>query len=301
MGESLDNGPIKNRCRCSTNTLSSATLDVIATRLEARGRHSAFPPMALRGTILAANQWEGIMPGETITISATEGGAGTFDCYLAMPAGDDQAPAVVLACSIDGVDADLRQIADEFAAAGYIAAAPDLFWRTALGPLADDQEKRARGQPRLEKISTGERDLVDTLAYLRTLPRFNGRAATMGFCYGGPYAILGPGRLGYDAGISCHGSQMLDYLGELDGVTEPVCLIWGDQDHLAPPPLLDAYRAASSRMENVELHVFPDVLHGFMMPGSPDAFDAATRDFAMNRALAILDGLRAATPLSTAP
>ena len=34
----------------------------------------------------------------------------------------------------------------------------------------------------------------------------------MGFCYGGPYAILGPKRLGYAAGISCHGTQMLDYI-----------------------------------------------------------------------------------------
>ena len=73
--------------------------------------------------------------------------------------------------------------------------------------------------------------MADTLAELRKLPQFNGRAATMGFCYGGPYAILGPKRLGYAAGISCHGTQMLDYIKELDGVTEPVCIIWGDQDH----------------------------------------------------------------------
>jgi len=43
------------------------------------------------------------------------------------------------------------------------------------------------------------------------IAQFNGRAATMGFCYGGPYAILGPKRLGYDAGVSCHGTQLGDY------------------------------------------------------------------------------------------
>jgi carboxymethylenebutenolidase len=236
-------------------------------------------------------QQETIMPGKSVNIRATEGGE--FDCYLATPAGGGTAPAVVLACSIDGVDADLRQIADEFAAAGAIAAAPDLFWRTVPGPLApDDKRTQERSQPRLEKIMTNERDMVDTLTYLRALPRFNGRAATMGFCYGGPFAILGPKRLGYDAGISCHGSQMLDYLGEFDSVTAPVCIIWGDQDHRAPPPVLDAYRALPSRMTNVEVHIFPGVQHGFMMPGSPEAFDAKTRDFAMKRAFAILDGLR---------
>jgi carboxymethylenebutenolidase len=240
---------------------------------------------------MADLQQETIMPGKTVKIPTT--GGGEFDCYLALPAESDQAPAVVLACAIHGVDADIRQIADEFAAAGYIAAAPDLFWRTVPGPLGhDDKRAHERSQPRLEKIKANERDMVDALAYLRTLPRCNGRAATMGFCYGGPYAILGPKRLGYDAGIACHGSQMLDYLGELDGVTEPVCLIWGDQDHRAPPPVLAAYRAVSSHMKNVEVHIFPGIQHGFMMPGSPQAFDAPTRDFAMQRAFAILDGLR---------
>ena len=127
---------------------------------------------------------------------------------------------MVLACAVHGVDADIRQLADEFAGHGFIAAAPDLFWRTVPGPLGhDDKRTQERSQPRLEKIKTGERDMVDTLTHLRTLPQFNGRAATMGFCYGGPYAILGPKRLGYAAGISCHGTQMLDYIGELDGVT----------------------------------------------------------------------------------
>ena len=147
-------------------------------------------------------------------------------------------------------------------------------------------------QPRLEKIRTGEADLADTLAALRRDPQCNGRAAVMGFCYGGPYAILGPKRLGYEAGIACHASQMLDFIGELEGLTLPVCLIWGDQDSWAPAEVLDAYRGAASRMENLELHVFARVLHGYMMPGNAKAFDRPTREFSMARALEILDGLR---------
>ena len=231
------------------------------------------------------------MTGETITIRSGDGGE--FDCYLAMPVDRDAAPAVVLACSIDGVDADLRQIADEFAAAGFIAAAPDLFWRWLPGPLpSGDPRTHERSQPRLERLAANERDVADTLAHLRRLPKCNGRAAAMGFCYGGPFAILGPKRLGFDAGVSCHGSQMLDFLDDLDGVTAPVCLIWGDHDHRAPPEVLDAYRAAASRMPNVELHVFAGVEHGFMMPSSPEAFDAEARQVAMERTMAILNGLR---------
>jgi carboxymethylenebutenolidase len=193
---------------------------------------------------------------------------------------------------VHGVNADLREIADEFASKGIIAAAPDLFWRSVPGPLArDDDRTKQRSQPRLEKIRTGEADLVDTLAWLRKLPQSNGRAAVMGLCYGGPYAILGPKRLGYDAGISCHGSQMLDFIKELEGLARPVCIIWGDADHQAPAEVLEAYRGAAARLKNLELHVFPGVEHGYMMPEAK-AFDRKTREFSMARALAILDGLR---------
>ena len=43
-------------------------------------------------------------------------------------------------------------------------------------------------------------------------------------------------------------------------------------------------------MKNLELHIFPGVEHGYMMPDAK-AFDHKTRDFSMQRALAILAGL----------
>ena len=232
------------------------------------------------------------MTGKDIKIRSRNGSQ--FDCYVAAPAGATKVPAVVLASAIHGVDADVRAIADEFAKEGYLAAAPDLFWRTETpGPITRDDPRAApRGQPRLERIRAGEADMADTLAEVRRHPLSNGRAATMGFCYGGPYAILGPKRLGYEAGISVHGTQLGDYIKELEGVTQPVCIIWGDQDHAAPPPVQEAYRAIDARMKNVEVHIFPGVQHGYMMRGNPQAFDQKTYDFSMDRVLAILAGLR---------
>jgi carboxymethylenebutenolidase len=217
-----------------------------------------------------------------------------FDCYLAMPQADEPVPAVVLASAVHGVDKDLRDLADEFASHGFIAAAPDLFWRTIPGPLtrADGELTSKRSQPRPEKIKTGEADMADTLFELRKLADFNGRAAVMGFCYGGPYAILGPKRLGYAAGISCHGTRLQDYIGELEGVAAPVCLIWGDEDNQAPPEVLDAFRAVPPRMSNVELHIFPGIKHAYMMPDAGAGFSKTTRAFSMARSLAILNDLR---------
>jgi carboxymethylenebutenolidase len=231
------------------------------------------------------------MQGKNVRVRSSEGSE--FDCYLVTPRAGAKVPAIVLASAVHGVNADVRAIADEFASHGYIAAAPDLFWRTVPGPLSrDDDRTKQRSQPRLEKIKTGEADLAGTLAEVRKLPQSNGRAAVIGFCYGGPYAILGPKHLGYDAGISCHGSQMLDYIGELERLERPVCIIWGDEDHQAPAEVLDAYRGAAARIKNLELHIFPGVLHGYMMPDNAKAFSQKTRDFSMTRALAILEGLR---------
>ena len=89
------------------------------------------------------------MAGKTIQIHGRAGS--DFDCYLAVPPTERPVPAVVLASAIHGVDKDLRDLADEFAAHRFIAAAPDLFWRTIPGPLtrADgertDASARCRG------------------------------------------------------------------------------------------------------------------------------------------------------------
>jgi len=55
------------------------------------------------------------------------------------------------------------------------------------------------------------------------------------------------------------------------------------RDHVAPQPVLDAYRAVPQRLPNVEVHIFPGIQHGYTMP-SAKAFDAPARAFSMARA-----------------
>ncbi len=89
------------------------------------------------------------MSSQAIKIRARDGGE--FDCYLSLPDTSGAVPAVVLASAVHGVDADVRGIADAFAAKGFIAAAPDLFWRTLPGPLP------ARGQTGRRTIAAAAR------------------------------------------------------------------------------------------------------------------------------------------------
>src|SRR5260221_12024053 len=116
-----------------------------------------------------------------IKVRSSEGAE--FDCYLVTPQTEQKVPAIVLASAIFGVDQDLRGIADEFASRGYIAAAPDLFRRSVPGPLGRGDPRTApRGQPGLEKIKAGERDLADLRPVPREQPPLNGRPAPCTCC-----------------------------------------------------------------------------------------------------------------------
>ena len=230
------------------------------------------------------------MTGEMVEIPSREGG--TFQGYLAKPHGSAKTAGVVIASSVHGIGKDHLSIADEIASNGIIALAPDLFWRTVPGALPrGDTRTPGRAQPREEKIRTGEADMTDALSFLRTMDIFDGRAIAVGFCYGGPYAILCPQRLGYVAGVSCHGSQMASYLSELDGLQAPVAIIWGDRDHAASAELRDAYEAAATRLPALEHIVLPGVHHGYMLNTNLKHFDQEAYDLTMRKILNLIASL----------
>jgi len=105
------------------------------------------------------------MPGKNVRVRSSEGGE--FDCYLATPRAGGKVPGVVLASAVHGVNADIRAIADEFASQGYIAAAPDLFWRSIPGPLPrEDKRSSERAQPRLEVTGLLRDPLDDAIALI---------------------------------------------------------------------------------------------------------------------------------------
>ena len=231
------------------------------------------------------------MPGMDIKI-----GENQFDSYLSLPE-SGRGPGLIIMASVYGVDDDARAMADSFATKGFPVSVPDLFWRGDKGGLTrsetDKARAKARGADRAVLIENGVGDLAEVMADLKARPECNGRIAVLGLCYGGPYAILGPARLGCDAGISFHGTQVQNYLDPVDKVTVPLSLHWGDKDHAAPPEALDRIRAAIAGMENAELIIYPGVEHGYSGPAAGDAYDVPATEASMARTLEILEGLRA--------
>jgi len=114
----------------------------------------------------------------------------------------------------------------------------------------------------------------------------------MGFCYGGPYALIGTARLGLDMGFAYHGTDMGNYIADLEGNQKPLLIHWGSEDHAAPAELVAQYQEFAAKMDNLTLHIFPGVKHGYMMTTSPAAYDAGAFQHSWNATLAMLDRLK---------
>jgi carboxymethylenebutenolidase len=115
---------------------------------------------------------------------AIEGRDGTFDAYIAQP-NASPAPAVVVLQELFGVNADIRKTCDELAEQGFIAVAPDLFWRQEPGvDLSVISEPDWQHGLRLYQAydrDAGARDVKDTADVVAKLAECTGKVAVLGY------------------------------------------------------------------------------------------------------------------------
>jgi carboxymethylenebutenolidase len=220
----------------------------------------------------------------TTTIRAADGGS--FSAYVARPAGDAPAPALLVVQEIFGVNAVMRDICDGLAAEGYVAACPDLFWRQEPGvDITDRTEaewKKAFALFGGFDVAKGVDDLIATLAHLRTMPGTTGRAGTIGYCLGGRMAYLMATRSDADCNVSFYGVGIEGMLDESTAISRPLLMHVAEKDKFVPP---DARAAIVSRMAGVGLatvHVYPGVDHAFCRKGG-EHYDATACDLANGR------------------
>ncbi len=206
----------------------------------------------------------------------------TFDGYLAMPAGA-RATGILLITAIFGVDQEMRELADAWAADGFVVSVPDIFWRQRPGPTAD----MAIAFDRYEKFDPvqGMTDIEDLVADLRGRPRCNGKVAILGFCFGGRYALLGAARLGIDAAASFHGTLMGRHLDEVGRIACPVSFHYGESDPVVPMDEVRAIQHAFTGRPNAEIQIYPGAGHNFAMP-SKDGYHPAAAKASRERVLA---------------
>jgi len=210
------------------------------------------------------------MTGTDITYTTRAGE--NFTGYLATPMTEAQAPGILLITAIFGVDDEMKELADAWAADGFVVSVPDIFWRVMPGPTADMEKAFARYGA--FDADQGMLDIEDLIGDLKARPQCNGKVAMLGFCFGGLYAHLGAARLGIDAAGSFHGTKIGDHLGETGKITCPVSFHFGDEDPVVPMDEVAAIKTAYAGHQNAEITIHPGAFHNFSMPYK-DGYHAA--------------------------
>jgi len=201
--------------------------------------------------------------GDRITI---KGRNGTFGAYLALPRASP-APAVVVLQELFGVNADIRQTCDELAALGFIAVAPDLFWRQEPGVDLDvrsepDWQHGLRLYQAYDR-DAGARDVKDTVAAAAKFPDCTGKVAVLGYCLGALMSFLTAARYSVDAAVAYHGGDTEKYLDEVDGLDAPLLMHLGEEDEFISKPAQAEIKAALARKPNATVYSYPGQYHAF--------------------------------------
>ncbi|MDB5689472.1 MAG: carboxymethylenebutenolidase [Sphingomonas bacterium] len=214
--------------------------------------------------------------GSMIQIAAAAGD-GSFAAYLAEPAAEVRA-AIVVIQEIFGINPGIRAKCDALAAEGYLAIAPDLFWRMQPGVQLDpDQpEELKQAFDFVTRIKTDDAlaDVATTIRAARDRMG-GGKVGVVGYCFGGKLAFLAATRTDSDATASYYGGGIDGFLGEAHGIARPLLLHFaGDDSHITPDKLA-TIRAALDDHPRVTIHEYPGAGHGFATQFGARRNDAA--------------------------
>lgn len=216
--------------------------------------------------------------GEEIRITAADGG--TFAGYLALPA-RTPAPGLIVLPEIFNSNAHIRSVADGYAADGFVALAPDVFWRQEPGsylPYTDDGRAKAYALRARMDVDQFTRDLGDAVAGLRARPDCTGKIGVMGFCLGGLLAYLASTRLPVDAAVSYYGVQIDPHLDEAAHLRCPLLMHFAENDPHVPAKTVSTIQACLGGLSSVSIHLYPGTEHGFNRQGYPPYNEAAATE-----------------------
>src|SRR5688572_28381850 len=192
-----------------------------------------------------------------------------FEGYLALPA-SRYGPGIVVLQEIFGVNDYMRSIADWYAAHGFVALCPDLFWRqepgVQLGDTKSDREKAFAFYAGLDEAKAVE-DSAATLQFLRSYSGCNGRVGAVGFCLGGNLAYLLSVRFKPDCAVGYYGVSIEKTLNEAVNLTSPLMLHIAGKDQFCPPEAQEAIRQSLGANPLVTIHQYPEREHAFGRPG----------------------------------
>ena len=190
---------------------------------------------------------------------------GHFNAYVAPPANAPSA-AVIVIQEIFGVNNGIRQKCDKLAAEGYLAIAPDLFWRLKPGieldPDIEPEFNEALDWMGKFDQDIGIRDIQATINYLRDKDNI-GKVGCVGYCLGGRLAYMTAARTDIDASVGYYGVGIDGLLGEKEAIANPLMLHIPTEDGFVDKATQAAMHKGLDDHPRVTLHDYEGLDHGF--------------------------------------
>jgi carboxymethylenebutenolidase len=193
-------------------------------------------------------------------------GNGSFGAYLTEPSGTPRG-AIVVIQEIFGVNEGIRRKCDRLAEQGYLAIAPDLFWRlepgVELDPDIEPEFKQALALIGRFDQNGGIADIEATIRAARARLPEGGKVGCVGYCLGGRLAYMTAARTDVDASVGYYAVGLNNVLHEKNAVSRPLLLHIAANDGFVPPEVQVQMHAELDAHPRVTLFDYPGEDHGF--------------------------------------
>ena len=201
----------------------------------------------------------------TTTSISTLTGDGEFKAYVARPA-DEPKAAIMVIQEIFGVNAGIRRKADKLAEAGYLAVAPDLFWRMERGieldPDVEPEFQQALDWMQKFDQDMGVRDIEATIKWARE-ESGGKKVGAVGYCLGGRLAYMTAARTDTDATVGYYAVGVDELLREKDAIANPLMLHIPTEDGFVDKETQKKMHEGLDPHPKVTLHDYEGMDHGF--------------------------------------
>ncbi len=189
-----------------------------------------------------------------------------FDAYVARPTSPAKA-AIIVIQEIFGVNEGIRRKCDHWAAQGYLAIAPDLFWREQAHVEldADKPEDFQAALSHMQRLNQDAaiRDIEAAIRAARTELGSDAKVGVVGYCLGGRLTFMAACRTDGDAFVGYYGVGIDNLLGEQHAIGKPTLLHIPTADGFVPPEAQQKMHEGLADNRHVTLYDYEGLDHGF--------------------------------------
>lgn len=220
---------------------------------------------------------------ELVNVAAPDG---VMPAFVARPATGEH-PAVIIVMEAFGLNSHIKDVAKRLAAEGYVALAPDMYYREKGAVAGYDNLPEAL---RLMNTLSDDKIVADVAAVIGFLQKQGGvradRVGIMGFCMGGRITFLAACRnSGLKAAASFYGGGIGGLLSHAEKLSCPTLLFFGDQDPFIPGEEVERIKSTLAKLgKPAEVKVYAGAPHGFFC-NERDSYRPAAASDAWERLL----------------